>query len=83
MALARFIRATRRAGPTASSTTIAGMFSDCDSACRTVTVPRVGVIRPAIKRRRADLPAPFSPRMTVELPAAKVVVMLRNAAKVP
>ena len=37
---ARFIRATSRAGPTASSVTIAGMLSDSVSASRMVTVPR-------------------------------------------
>ena len=37
---ARFSRATSRAGPTASSTTIAGMLSDSVSASRMVTVPR-------------------------------------------
>ena len=36
------------------------------SSEKTVTVPRVGLMRPARTRRRVDLPAPFSPRMTVQ-----------------
>ena len=47
------------------------------------TMPRVGEMSPARTRSRVDLPAPFSPRMTVQEPVAKVTETLRSAAKVP
>jgi hypothetical protein len=55
----------------------------CGLAEKTVTLPRVGVIRPAMMRRRVDLPAPFSPRTTVQVPEQKLVEKLRRAAKLP
>lgn len=55
----------------------------CGLLPNTLTVPRVGVMSPATIRNRVDLPAPFSPRMTVQVPDSIAVVILRRAAKVP
>src|SRR6185312_17425519 len=55
----------------------------CGVSPRTVTLPCVGAESPARMRRRVDLPAPFSPRTMVQVPAGKLAVTLRSAAKLP
>src|SRR5665213_2532060 len=46
-------------------------------------VPWVGLVSPATTRRRVDLPAPFSPRMTTLEPAGILSETLRSAANAP
>src|ERR1017187_1657637 len=50
---------------------------------KTCTVPREGAINPASMRSSVDLPAPLSPRMTVDEPTANSTETLRSAAKPP